>query len=140
MSKTKRRPFLGIGARSDKKDKVRYHKGRRKYEKNLVKQGKEDLIEPEVKDGGWLFAKDGKTRRLPKANKKYTEYEVKIGKETKELKPKDPYNYLTPKEVEMMTLDDCLLQLTIGLETCKTKRDAMELLMDAVQLGKEGKE
>jgi hypothetical protein len=44
-------------------------------------------------------------------------------------------NYLTKKESEM-DLDAALLQLAIGLESCKTKRDAMNLLHDAVELGR----
>lgn len=44
-------------------------------------------------------------------------------------------NYLTKEESEM-NLDAALLQLAIGLQSCKTKRDAMNLLHDAVELGR----
>jgi hypothetical protein len=44
-------------------------------------------------------------------------------------------NYLTKEESEM-DLDAALLQLAIGLQSCKTKRDAMNLLHDAVELGR----
>ena len=47
-------------------------------------------------------------------------------------------NYLTTKEAEM-PLDMALLQLALGLETCKTKAEVVRLLMDAVELGRRGK-
>lgn len=46
--------------------------------------------------------------------------------------------YLTEEETKM-PLDLCLSQLTLGLQSCKTKGDAKELLMDAVKLGRMGK-
>jgi len=44
-------------------------------------------------------------------------------------------NYLTKEEVKM-PLHLALLQLSLGLQTCKTKGDVVGLLMDAVELGK----
>lgn len=44
-------------------------------------------------------------------------------------------SYLTDEE-KNMPLGVALLQLTIGLQTCKTKKDVVELLQDAVQLGR----
>ena len=46
--------------------------------------------------------------------------------------------YLTEKEAKM-SLRECLLQLALGLETCKTKVDVIELLQDAVELGRRDK-
>jgi uncharacterized protein YukJ len=45
------------------------------------------------------------------------------------------YNYLTDEEAKM-PLKEALLQLTLGLQTCKTKGDVMRLLEDAVELGR----
>ena len=44
-------------------------------------------------------------------------------------------NYLTEEESKMPK-DMALLQLTLGLQTCKTKKDAVELLEDAFELGR----
>jgi len=44
-------------------------------------------------------------------------------------------NYLTEEEAKM-PLDFALLQLAIGLQTCKTKGDVVKLLEDAVELGR----
>lgn len=44
-------------------------------------------------------------------------------------------NYLTEEEAKM-PLDWALLQIVMGLQTCKTKGDAVELLKDAVELGR----
>jgi len=44
-------------------------------------------------------------------------------------------NYLTEKESKM-PLDMALLQLSLGLQTCTTKGDVVELLKDAVELGR----
>ncbi len=44
-------------------------------------------------------------------------------------------NYLTNKEAEM-PLELALLQIALGLQTCKTKGDVIELLQDAVELGR----
>ena len=43
-------------------------------------------------------------------------------------------NYLTEEESKM-PLDMALLQISIGLQTCKTKDDVKDLLMDAVLIG-----
>lgn len=47
-------------------------------------------------------------------------------------------NYLTETEAKM-PLREALLQLTLGLQTCKTKKDVVELLEDAVELGRRNK-
>jgi len=44
------------------------------------------------------------------------------------------FNYLTEQEATM-PIEQSLLQLCLGLETCKTKEDVVELLKDAVKLG-----
>lgn len=44
-------------------------------------------------------------------------------------------SYLTEEEAKM-PLHMALLQLTLGLQTCKTKKDAVILLNDAFILGK----
>jgi hypothetical protein len=44
-------------------------------------------------------------------------------------------NYLTEEEANM-PLEMALLQLVLGLQTCKTKDDVVELLRDAVELGR----
>lgn len=46
-------------------------------------------------------------------------------------------NYLTEQEAEM-PLEMALMQLSLGLQSCKTKGDAVGLLMDAVELGRRG--
>jgi hypothetical protein len=45
------------------------------------------------------------------------------------------FNYLTEEEARM-PLDAALLQLTLGLQTCNTKMDAIKILEDAVELGR----
>lgn len=45
------------------------------------------------------------------------------------------FYYLTDEE-EKMEVKHALLQIAIGLQTCKTKGDVVELLMDAVTLGR----
>ncbi len=44
-------------------------------------------------------------------------------------------NYLTEKEAKM-PLDLALSQLVLGLQSCKTKGDVVDLLKDAVELGR----
>jgi hypothetical protein len=44
-------------------------------------------------------------------------------------------SYLTETEAEM-PLDLALLQISLGLQTCKTKGDVVNLLGDAVELGR----
>jgi hypothetical protein len=44
-------------------------------------------------------------------------------------------HYLTEAEA-IMPLDLALLQLALGLQTCKTKGDVVALLKDAVELGR----
>lgn len=44
-------------------------------------------------------------------------------------------NYLTEKEAKM-PLDMALLQLALGLQSCNSKEDAVNLLKDAVELGR----
>jgi hypothetical protein len=44
-------------------------------------------------------------------------------------------NYLTEQEARM-PLDFALMQLALGLQTCKTKGAAVALLEDAVELGR----
>jgi len=46
--------------------------------------------------------------------------------------------YLTEEEAKM-PLDMALLQLALGLQTCKTKGAVVELLHDAVELGRREK-
>jgi hypothetical protein len=53
-------------------------------------------------------------------------------------KPIGKLNYLTEKEAEM-PLEMALAQITLGLQTCKTKGDVIELLKDAVELGRRGR-
>ena len=45
-------------------------------------------------------------------------------------------NYLTEEEVKKLTLEEALLQLALGLQTCDTRKDVVELLKDAVELGR----
>lgn len=45
------------------------------------------------------------------------------------------FNYLTPEEATM-PLEAILLQLCLGLQSCETKSDVVELLEDAVELGR----
>jgi hypothetical protein len=47
-------------------------------------------------------------------------------------------NYLTEEEAKM-PLDMALLQIVLGLQTCKTKGDVVRLLKDAVELGRRQK-
>lgn len=68
----KKNSFSGnTTAESEKHDKEIYHRGRRKSERNILASYSsviydpleefEDLeFEDEVKDGGWMFSKDGK--------------------------------------------------------------------------------
>jgi hypothetical protein len=49
-------------------------------------------------------------------------------------KPVKNFIYLTDEEAKM-PLEQSLLQLALGLQTCKTKGDAVDLLKDAVKLG-----
>lgn len=44
-------------------------------------------------------------------------------------------SYLTEDEAKM-PLDMALMQLALGLQTCKTKGEAVRLLLDAVELGR----
>lgn len=44
-------------------------------------------------------------------------------------------NYLTEKEAKM-PLDMALLQLALGLQSCNSKEEAVNLLKDAVELGR----
>ena len=44
-------------------------------------------------------------------------------------------NYLTEEEAKM-PLKMALMQIVLGLQSCKNKECAVELLMDAVELGK----
>ena len=44
-------------------------------------------------------------------------------------------NYLTEEEAKM-PLEMALLQLVLGIQTCQTKGDVVELLEDAVELGR----
>ena len=44
-------------------------------------------------------------------------------------------NYLTEEEAKM-PLDMALVQIALGLQTCKTKGEVVELLKDAVELGR----
>ncbi len=48
--------------------------------------------------------------------------------------PRHKFNYLTKEESEM-PLNMALRQIVLGLQSCKTKGDALELLEDAVGLG-----
>lgn len=44
-------------------------------------------------------------------------------------------NYLTEEEAKM-PLDMALGQLVLGIETCKTRAEVINLLKDAVELGR----
>lgn len=44
-------------------------------------------------------------------------------------------NYLTEEEAKM-PLEMALLQIVLGIQHCKTKKDVGELLKDAVELGR----
>ena len=46
--------------------------------------------------------------------------------------------YLTEEEAKM-PLDMALGQIVLGLQTCKTKGDVIELLKDAYELGRRAK-
>ena len=46
---------------------------------------------------------------------------------------KTKWNYLTEKEAKSMTPDEVDLQITLGLQSCKTKKDVMDLLKDVRQ-------
>ena len=48
----------------------------------------------------------------------------------------DKFNYLTEEEAKMPT-ELALLQLMLGIQTCKNKSDVLDLLWDAFTLGKE---
>ena len=54
----------------------------------------------------------------------------KIEEKTKQIK----WNYLTEKEAELddfnLLMDGTDLQIVLGLQTCKTKEDVLELLRD----------
>lgn len=45
--------------------------------------------------------------------------------------------YLTEEEAKM-SLDAALMQICLGLQTYETKADVIELLQDAVELGRRG--
>jgi hypothetical protein len=45
------------------------------------------------------------------------------------------FNYLRNNEVNM-PLSSALLQIALGLDTCKTKKEVVYLLYDCVELGR----
>ena len=44
--------------------------------------------------------------------------------------------YFLPSEVTSMTAEELAMQGTLGLQSCKTKEDAKNILLDMYELGK----
>jgi hypothetical protein len=78
MSKQLRKPWLGNGGFSDKKDKRQDNRSIRKRDKTLIKHGLIDDLPLKDRADLWDYNKDGKHRvRELKPNKKYSLYELR---------------------------------------------------------------